>query len=105
MRDTTSNDASLGITPTGFLFFVQLQREAALDHVAGCTECTHALTVDDDLNAARVSDPQACDLSAELAVRSGRKRTLHANIAVNRHPKPGGGREAHLQVRRSGCPR
>jgi hypothetical protein len=67
---------------------IQLQRKAALDDVAGCAESAHAFAVDNDLDAAGIPNTQLSDLSVELANRSGRKRTLHANIAVNCHPKP-----------------
>ena len=67
---------------------MQLQRENALDDVACCAEPSHALTVDNNLDAAGIADPKPRGLPVELANRPGRKRTLHANIPVNRHSKP-----------------
>ena len=67
---------------------MELQREGAFDDIAGRAKSSNALAVDNDLDAAGIADPQPRSLSVELANRPGRKRTLHANIPVNRDPKP-----------------
>jgi hypothetical protein len=86
MRDTISNDDSLGKGDSSKL--VSLQREAAFDHNAFRAERAEALAIDHDLDASGITDPQTSVFSVERAVCPGRKRTLHANIAVNDHPNP-----------------
>ena len=68
-----------------------------LDDVARLAKLSDVFAVDVDLNAAGVAEAHHRVLPVERLGRPGGKRTLHANIAVNRYPEPRGGGEHESQ--------
>ena len=95
------NDVERGFARHYSLTLLLSKGEGAIDDVARLAELSDVLAVDVDLDAAGVADAHHRVLSVERLRRSGWKRTLHANTAVNGDPEPGRSRKHQGERARS----